>query len=63
MLQKCDFLLPFLRHRVVATSPYVTAVGATQGPEDGNAEIVCQSTKGGVITRYICCFIQEVHNN
>jgi tripeptidyl-peptidase-1 len=33
-----------------ATSPYVTAVGATQGPERSDPEIVCQSTEGGVIT-------------
>ena len=33
-----------------ATSPYVTAVGATQGPEEGNPEIACQSNEGGVIT-------------
>ncbi len=33
-----------------ASSPYVTAVGATQGPESGSAEIACQSDKGGVIT-------------
>jgi tripeptidyl-peptidase-1 len=33
-----------------ATSPYVTAVGATQGPEAGDTEIACQSQEGGVIT-------------
>jgi len=33
-----------------ATSPYVTAVGATMGPETGNSEIACQSQLGGVIT-------------
>jgi len=33
-----------------ATSPYVTAVGATQGPESGETEIACQSNEGGVIT-------------
>lgn len=33
-----------------ASSPYVTAVGATQGPEDGKAEIACQSQEGGLIT-------------
>eukprot|EP01038_Epipyxis_sp_PR26KG_P008124 gene8124-11002_t len=33
-----------------ATSPYVTAVGATMGPEVGTEEIVCQSQLGGVIT-------------
>jgi tripeptidyl-peptidase-1 len=33
-----------------ASSPYVTAVGATQGPESGTAEIACTSDQGGVIT-------------
>jgi tripeptidyl-peptidase I len=33
-----------------ATSPYVTAVGATQGPEFGYEEIASQSQEGGVIT-------------
>lgn len=33
-----------------ATSPYVTAVGATQGPESGKPEIACGSTTGGIIT-------------
>eukprot|EP00466_Bigelowiella_natans_P005681 jgi/Bigna1/40855/e_gw1.46.4.1 len=33
-----------------ATCPYVTAVGATQGPEEGSEEIACQSNKGGSIT-------------
>jgi tripeptidyl-peptidase-1 len=33
-----------------ASSPYVTAVGATQGPESGAAEIACTSDQGGVIT-------------
>lgn len=33
-----------------ASSPYVTAVGATQGVEDGTPEIVCASDTGGVIT-------------
>jgi tripeptidyl-peptidase-1 len=33
-----------------ASSPYVTAVGATQGPESGKAEVVCSSQTGGVIT-------------
>jgi tripeptidyl-peptidase-1 len=33
-----------------STSPYVTAVGATQGPESGRAEVVCSSITGGVIT-------------
>lgn len=33
-----------------ATSPYVTAVGATQGPESNTAEVVCSSKTKGVIT-------------
>jgi tripeptidyl-peptidase-1 len=33
-----------------ASSPYVTAVGATQGPESGQPEIMCASNTGGVIT-------------
>ena len=33
-----------------ATSVYVTAVGATQGPESGNPEITCSSRTGGVVT-------------
>jgi len=33
-----------------ATSPYVVAVGATQGPEDSSTEISCQSDEGGYIT-------------
>eukprot|EP00475_Leptophrys_vorax_P018260 TRINITY_DN2489_c0_g1_i1.p1 TRINITY_DN2489_c0_g1~~TRINITY_DN2489_c0_g1_i1.p1 ORF type:complete len:558 (-),score=141.00 TRINITY_DN2489_c0_g1_i1:36-1709(-) len=33
-----------------ASSPYVTAVGATQGPESGKAEIACSSQTGGVVT-------------
>jgi len=33
-----------------ASSPYVTAVGATQGPESNDKEIACQSNEGGVIT-------------
>lgn len=33
-----------------ASSPYVTAVGATMGPESGKAETVCQGDKGGIIT-------------
>lgn len=33
-----------------ATSPYVTAVGATMGPETGDPEIAAQSQLGGVIT-------------
>jgi len=33
-----------------ASSPYVTAIGATQGPESGTTEIACTSDTGGVIT-------------
>eukprot|EP01035_Chromulina_nebulosa_P018785 gene18785-24552_t len=33
-----------------ATSPYVTAVGATMGPNTGDEEITCMSNYGGVIT-------------
>ncbi len=33
-----------------ASSPYVLAVGATQGPESGTTEIACTSDQGGVIT-------------
>jgi len=33
-----------------ASSPYVTAVGATQGPESGVEEVACTSNGGGVIT-------------
>jgi tripeptidyl-peptidase-1 len=33
-----------------ATSPYVTAVGATMGLNYGEEEIACQSQEGGVIT-------------
>lgn len=33
-----------------ATSNYVTAVGATQGPETNTVELVCSSDTGGVIT-------------
>ena len=33
-----------------ASSPYVTAVGATFGPESGAAEQACQADKGGHIT-------------
>lgn len=33
-----------------ASSPYVTAVGATQGPESGKPEVACTSDQGGVIT-------------
>lgn len=43
--RKCSYSPSF-----PATSPYVTAVGATQGPESGSDEIACQSNEGGVIT-------------
>lgn len=33
-----------------ASSPFVTAVGATQGPEAGSKEIACSSVTGGQIT-------------
>merc|ERR1712195_346641 len=33
-----------------ASSPYVTAVGATQGIESGGPEIACSSKTGGLIT-------------
>ena len=33
-----------------ATSPYVTAVGATYGPESGEPERMCDSYYGGIIT-------------
>lgn len=33
-----------------ATSPYVTAVGATSGPEAGTSEVACTSDTGGLIT-------------
>lgn len=34
-----------------ATAPHVTAVGATQGPESGSAEVACSSnTNGGITT-------------
>ncbi|CEO98853.1 hypothetical protein PBRA_006967 [Plasmodiophora brassicae] len=33
-----------------ASSPYVVAVGATQGPESGQAEVSCSSQTGGIIT-------------
>jgi len=33
-----------------ASSPYVTAVGATQGPENGTPEIMCSSSTNGLIT-------------
>jgi tripeptidyl-peptidase-1 len=33
-----------------ASSPFVVAVGGTQGPESGTKEITCQSDLGGTIT-------------
>ena len=33
-----------------ASSPYVLAVGATQGPESGSQEVTCASNTGGTIT-------------
>jgi tripeptidyl-peptidase-1 len=45
MSRKCSYSPSF-----PATSPYVTAVGATQGPESNSDEIACQSNEGGVIT-------------
>eukprot|EP00981_Chlorochromonas_danica_P013801 scaffold6861_cov248-Ochromonas_danica.AAC.4 len=33
-----------------ATSPYVVAVGGTQGPESGKTEVACTSDNGGIIT-------------
>lgn len=33
-----------------ASSPYITAVGGTQGPEKGQPEVVCSSITGGTIT-------------
>jgi len=33
-----------------ASSPYVTTIGATQGPEEGTAEIACSSKTNGVIS-------------
>jgi tripeptidyl-peptidase-1 len=32
------------------SSPYVLAVGATQGPENANPEVACSSDTGGIIT-------------
>jgi len=42
---KCGFNPSF-----PASSPYVTAVGATQGPEDSQPEIACTSSTQGQIT-------------
>jgi tripeptidyl-peptidase-1 len=33
-----------------SSSPFITSVGATQGPEAGSAEIACSSRTGGLIT-------------
>ena len=45
MARKCGYHPSF-----PASSPYVTAIGATQGPESGTEEIACTSQTGGVIT-------------
>jgi subtilase family serine protease len=40
-----------------ASSPYVVAVGATQGPEAGNPEIACSSLTGALhVILIISCF-------
>eukprot|EP01034_Spumella_vulgaris_P035342 gene35342-43575_t len=44
-VMRCGFFPQF-----PATSPYVTSIGATQGPESGSAEVACQSDSGGAIT-------------
>jgi tripeptidyl-peptidase I len=41
----CGFMPSF-----PSTSPYVVAVGATQGPESSQPEVACTSANGGVIT-------------
>ena len=41
---------PPYRPSFPATCPFVTAVGATMGPNEGVAEYACQSTTGGLIT-------------
>lgn len=33
-----------------SSTPYITSIGATQGPETGSDEIVCSSSTGGLIT-------------
>jgi tripeptidyl-peptidase I len=40
-----------------ASSPYVTAVGGTMGPESGQPEVGCQSNLGGVRHVYISIFL------
>jgi len=42
---KCGYSVSF-----PASCPYVTSVGATQGPEDKVSEIACSSDSGGLIT-------------
>lgn len=37
-------------YRFPATIPYITAIGATQGPEFNQPEIACTSQTGGLIT-------------
>lgn len=43
--EKCGYFPSF-----PATSPYVTSIGATQGPEEGRDEVACSSDTGGLIT-------------
>jgi len=43
--QNCGFNPSF-----PASAPYVTTIGATQGPEDGFPEVACTSDIGGIIT-------------
>ena len=40
-----------------ATSPYVTAVGATMGPEQQQQEVACQSDKVRYLTLLVCLAI------
>ena len=45
------FVLKFtILTKFLQVSAYVVAVGATQGPESGTAEVVCASKTGGLIT-------------
>lgn len=43
--RKCGYTPSF-----PASSPYVVAIGGTQGPEAAKTEIACQADQGGVIT-------------
>jgi tripeptidyl-peptidase-1 len=43
--RKCGYTPSF-----PASSPYVFAIGGTQGPESAKTEIACQADQGGVIT-------------